>query len=78
MSHSPCPRSLPEPSNFSLRDSRSLPPFLAIGFVNGAMMAQMMGYARVDYPYWYGDLYVGGSAGFNGDPDLAAFSMHEK
>lgn len=38
-----------------------LPLFLTMGFVNGTMMAQMMSEAHVDYPYWYGDLYVTGS-----------------
>lgn len=40
-----------------------LPLFLSMGFVNGVMMAQMMSDAHVDYPYWYGNLYVGGSSG---------------
>lgn len=63
-----------------------LPLFLSMGFVNGAVMAQMMSDAHVDYPYWYGDLYVGGSSstwagGFDGDagddfndsPDFGGF-----
>ena len=61
-----------------------LPMFLTMGFVNGAMMAQMMSDAHVDYPYWYGDLYLGGSIGtrgdtggldsyFEGDPDFGDF-----
>ena len=29
-----------------------LPLFLAMGFVNGAMIAQIMSDARIDYPYW--------------------------
>lgn len=62
-----------------------LPLFLTMGLVNGAMMAQMMSDAHVDYPYWYGDLYVGGSFNtwaddFDGDggdfddgPDFGGF-----
>lgn len=40
-----------------------LPLFLVMGLVNGTMMAQMMSDAHIDYPYWYGDLYGGGSYG---------------
>lgn len=48
-----------------------------MGFVNGAMMAQMMNEANIDYPYWYDGLYVCGSSGtwdvsgdFNGGFDV--------
>lgn len=39
-----------------------LPLFFMMGLANGAVMAQMMIEARVDYPYWYGDLYGSGSS----------------
>lgn len=57
-----------------------LPLLLTMGFVNGVMMAQMMSDAHIDYPYWYGDLYRGGSYStldgtgcFDGDPDFGGF-----
>lgn len=64
------------------------PLFFVMGYVNGAMMAQMMSDAHIDYPYWYGDLYGGESfstlsgsggfdgdvgGGFDGDPDFSCF-----
>lgn len=70
----------------SEKNMEYLPLFVMMGFVNGAMMAQMMSDAHVDYPYWYGDLYGGSSGawdgsgdfgdaggGFDGDPGFGGF-----